>query len=168
MIEKMHRFGVLRSILWGLFGFILCIFAVTSGLHAGEKPLFTASELPIVTDQRAITVSVEVASTHRARIQGLQGRRHLAAKSGMLFDFIKPQIISMWMKNTYISLDMIFIGADGRILHIAENTEPFSLKSILSPVPARAVLEMKAGSADRYGIEPGHRVEHPIFVKKRR
>ena len=84
----------------------------------------------------------------------------------MLFDFIKPQIVSMWMKNTFIPLDMLFIGADGRIVHIAENTEPFSLKTITSPVPASAVLELKAGSAARWGIAIGDRVEHPIFMRK--
>ena len=64
----------------------------------------------------------------------------------------------MWMKNTYISLDMIFIRADGRILRIAENTEPMSTRIIPSRGLAKGVLEVIAGTAKKYGIEPGDRV----------
>ena len=76
----------------------------------------------------------------------------------MLFDFSPEQQVSMWMKNTYISLDMIFIRADGRILRIAENTEPLSTKIISSGGLAKGVLEVIAGTAQKYGIEPGDRV----------
>ncbi len=79
----------------------------------------------------------------------------------MLFDFKPEQEVSMWMKNTYVSLDMIFIRADGRILRIAENTEPLSTKIISSQGPARAVLEVVAGTAQKYGIRPGDRVAPP-------
>ncbi|MEQ8196287.1 MAG: DUF192 domain-containing protein [Rhodospirillales bacterium] len=112
-------------------------------------------------------MSVELAATPEARAQGLQGRRFLAPDSGMLFDFGRSKIITMWMKNTFIPLDMIFIAADGRIVHIARNTEPFSLETIRSPVPASAVLELMAGAARRLGIEPGDRVEHGIFKRSR-
>jgi uncharacterized membrane protein (UPF0127 family) len=81
----------------------------------------------------------------------------------MLFDFNTEQPISMWMKNTYIPLDMIFIRNDGRVSRIAENTEPMSLKVISSAGPARAVLEVIAGTARKYGIAPGDRVAHPMF-----
>ena len=130
--------------------------------------IVAAADMKSGQAKKPILISIELAATEKARVQGLQGRRFLAPNSGMLFDFIKPQIISMWMKNTHISLDMIFVGNDGRIVYIAENTEPFSLKTILSPVPTRAVLELKAGSADHMGIEPGYRIEHPIFMKKLR
>jgi uncharacterized membrane protein (UPF0127 family) len=181
MIEKMHYSGFFRPILTsylGLFtriiGLFICLIVLPSVLQAADKSLFTTSQLRIITAadsksgqvKKPILILIELAASGKARVQGLQGRRFLAPNSGMLFDFIKPQIISMWMKNTHISLDMIFIGDDGRILHIAENTEPFSLKSVLSRVPARAVLELKAGSADRMGIEPGHHIDHPIFKKK--
>ena len=76
----------------------------------------------------------------------------------MLFDFSPEQQVSMWMKNTYISLDMIFIRADGRILRIAENTEPLSTKIISSGGLAKGVLEVIAGTAQKYGIQPGDRV----------
>ena len=72
----------------------------------------------------------------------------------------------MWMKNTYISLDMIFISANGRILRIAENTEPESTKIISSGGLARGVLEVAAGTAKKYGIAPGDRVSHPLFNRR--
>jgi uncharacterized membrane protein (UPF0127 family) len=81
----------------------------------------------------------------------------------MLFDFSPEQQVSMWMKNTYISLDMIFIRADGRILRIAEGTEPLSTKIISSGGLAKGVLEVIAGTAQKYGIQPGDRVAHPLF-----
>ena len=79
-------------------------------------------------------------------------RKELADGKGMLFDFSPEQQVSMWMKNTYISLDMIFIRADGRILRIAENTEPLSTKIISSGGLAKGVLEVIAGTAQKYGI----------------
>ena len=177
MIDKMHRSGVFRLILPKIILLLVCVIALSGVSLAAEKSLFSKSQLRIIASvdtksgqanqaKQPILIAIELAATEKARVQGLQGRRFLAPNMGMLFDFIKPQRISMWMKNTHISLDMVFIGDDGRILHIAENTEPFSLKTIVSPVPARAVLELKAGSADQMGIEPGYRIEHPIFMRK--
>ncbi len=166
MIEMIHRLVVFRPVLLRLILIMGCLFATGERVQAGERSLFFPSQLRIITAQEKISVSIEIAATEQARFQGLQGRRYLAPDAGMLFDFVKPQNISMWMKNTYIPLDMLFISADGRILHIAENTEPFSLKTIAPPVPARAVLELKAGSAARWGVQTGHRIEHPIFMRK--
>ena len=90
-------------------------------------------------------------------------RRELPEGQGMLFDFQREQPTSFWMKNTYISLDMIFIRADGRILRIAENTVPLSEALVSSGGPVRAVLEVIAGTAKKLGIAPGDRVAHPIF-----
>ena len=81
----------------------------------------------------------------------------------MLFDFSPAEEVSMWMKNTYVSLDMIFIRPDGRILRIAENTEPLSTKIISSRGLAKGVLEVVAGTARKFGIQPGDRVAHPLF-----
>lgn len=107
--------------------------------------------------------AVEMARTDEERRTGLMYRKHLAEGRGMLFDFSPPQEIVMWMKNTFVSLDMIFIGADGRILRIAENTEPQSTRTISSQGPARGVLEVVAGTARKLGIAPGDRVGHPLF-----
>jgi uncharacterized membrane protein (UPF0127 family) len=90
-------------------------------------------------------------------------RRDVPEGTGMLFDFKQDTNITMWMKNTYVSLDMIFIRADGRIHRIAESTEPESEKIVAAGAPVRAVLEVVAGTARKLGIRPGDRVAHPIF-----
>jgi uncharacterized protein len=106
---------------------------------------------------------VEVARTDAERAQGLMFRRTLAADRGMLFDFKRVEPVSMWMQNTYVSLDMLFIRPDGTIARIAANTEPLSTRTIPSGEPVLAVLEVPAGTAARLGIRPGDRVEHPLF-----
>ena len=107
--------------------------------------------------------SVELAVTDEERAHGLMYRRSVPDSYGMLFDFKRDQEITMWMKNTYVSLDMIFIQSDGRIRRIAENTETESEKIIPSGGKVRAVLEVVAGTARKLGIEPGDRVASPIF-----
>jgi uncharacterized membrane protein (UPF0127 family) len=81
----------------------------------------------------------------------------------MLFDFQAEQPVAFWMKNTYIPLDMIFIRKDGRILRIAENTEPLSERLVPSGGPVLAVLEVIGGTAKKLGLAPGDRVSYPIF-----
>ena len=119
--------------------------------------------LEIVTKSGVQVFSVEMATTEEEKTTGLMYRKELADGKGMLFDFSPEQQVSMWMKNTYISLDMIFIRADGRILRIAENTEPMSTRIIPSGGLAKGVLEVIGGTARKYGIEPGDRVAHPLF-----
>ena len=119
--------------------------------------------LEIVTKSGVQVFAVEIATTEQEKETGLMYRKELADGKGMLFDFSPEQEVSMWMKNTYISLDMIFIRADGRILRIAENTEPMSTKIIPSRGLAKGVLEVIAGTAQKYGIAPGDRVAHPLF-----
>jgi uncharacterized protein len=122
--------------------------------------------LEIATKSGVQVFSVEMATTEEEKQTGLMYRKELPDGKGMLFDFSPEQQISMWMKNTYISLDMIFIRADGRILRIAENTEPHSTKIISSGGLAKGVLEVIAGTAQKYGIKPGDRVAHPLFNKR--
>ena len=122
--------------------------------------------LEIATKSGVQVFSVEMATTEEEKTTGLMHRKELPDGKGMLFDFTPEQQISMWMKNTYISLDMIFIRADGRILRIAENTEPLSTRIISSGGLAKGVLEVIAGTAQKYGIQPGDRVAHPLFSKR--
>ncbi|ABD88338.1 DUF192 domain-containing protein [Rhodopseudomonas palustris] len=119
--------------------------------------------LEIVTKSGVQVFAVEVATTEQEKTTGLMYRKELADGRGMLFDFSPEQPVSMWMKNTFIPLDMIFIRADGRISRIAENTVPQSLSIIPSGPPAKGVLEVIAGTAKKYGIAPGDRVAHPLF-----
>ena len=107
--------------------------------------------------------SVEVADTDAERSKGLMFRKELTEGRGMLFDFGQEQEVAMWMKNTYVSLDMLFIRSDGRILRIAADTEPLSTRIVPSGGPVRAVLEVAAGTARKLGIAPGDRVAFPIF-----
>jgi uncharacterized protein len=103
--------------------------------------------------------------TDQERERGLMFRKQLPEGQGMLFDFKQEQEVSMWMENTYIPLDMIFIRRDGRIWRIAENAEPLSRTIISSDGPVLAVLEVIGGTAKKLGIAPGDRVGAPIFAR---
>ncbi len=107
--------------------------------------------------------AVELATNDAERSRGLMFRKDLPQGHGMLFDFEPEQPVNFWMHNTFISLDMIFIGGDGRILRIAENTQPLSDRLIASGGPVRAVLEVIAGTASALGIAPGDRVTGAMF-----
>jgi uncharacterized membrane protein (UPF0127 family) len=119
--------------------------------------------LEIVTKNGVHVFTVELARTDETRARGLMFVRELPEGRGMLFDFERDQDVSMWMKNTYIPLDMLFIRADGRIQRIAQKTEPLSERIIPSGGPVRAVLEVIGGTARKLGIAPGDRVAHPMF-----
>jgi hypothetical protein len=133
------------------------------GVVAAQSSPFPVSRLTVETTRGRFAFIVEVADTVARRMQGLQDRHALAPNAGMLFDFQKPQMVSMWMKNTYLPLDMIFIAAHGVVLNIAEKTVPHSLIPIVSAGEALAVLEVNAGTARRLGIRPGDRIHHSIF-----
>ena len=107
--------------------------------------------------------TVEIVDNDADRAKGLMYRKELPEGQGMLFDFHRDQEVSFWMQNTYIPLDMIFIRGDGRISHIAENTEPLSTRLIPSNGPVRAVLEVIGGTSRKLGIAAGDRVASPIF-----
>jgi uncharacterized membrane protein (UPF0127 family) len=87
----------------------------------------------------------------------------LERRQGMLFDFGEPRPVWMWMKNTPLSLDMVFVGASGEVLRIEPRTSPFSLEWIPSGVVVRAVVELLGGTCERLGIAPGDRVIHRLF-----
>jgi uncharacterized membrane protein (UPF0127 family) len=131
--------------------------ALASSRAAGE------ATLEIVSKTGVHAFAVELATNDDERSRGLMFRKELPEGRGMLFDFERDQPVAFWMRNTYVSLDMIFIRGDGRILRIAENTEPLSERLIPSGGPVRAVLEVIAGTARKLGIAPGDRVESPIF-----
>ncbi|MDO6965820.1 DUF192 domain-containing protein [Rhizobium alvei] len=107
---------------------------------------------------------VELASTSDERMKGLMDRQALDAGAGMLFDFGTPRRVYMWMRNTYIPLDMIFIGTDGRIGHIHRNAEPLSETIIDSHIMTLYVLEVNAGEADRRHLKEGDRVIAPAIA----
>ncbi len=109
--------------------------------------------------QGALTVPVEVADTPDARARGLMYRRDLAENAGMLFLFPTPSAQRFWMKNTPLPLDMIFIGADHRIVGIVPNTRPFSTNPLGVDAPSQYVLEVHGGFCAQHGIAAGDQVE---------
>jgi uncharacterized membrane protein (UPF0127 family) len=155
--DRKAAWSLVRGLLAAIFVFAAC---------AGSTRAANFQPLEIATRNGVQVFSVEMATTEQEKTTGLMYRKELADGKGMLFDFSPEQEVTMWMKNTYISLDMIFIRADGRILRIAENTEPLSTKIIPSGGLAKAVLEVPAGTAQKYGIRPGDRVAHPLFGGK--
>src|SRR3954470_11975067 len=130
---------------------------------AQQLQSFPTADLTIETAGGPRKFHVELATTPPQLEQGLMFRRTLAPDTGMLFDFKTPSPVSMWMKNTFIPLDMLFIDAGGRVINIAERTVPHSLDPLAAAGPARAVLEVNGGTAARLGIKPGDRVVFPIF-----
>lgn len=160
MVARLRIGGRLMMSLAAAFAVLVTLCINPAARAASFQPL------EIATKSGVQVFSVEMATTEEEKQNGLMHRKELPDGKGMLFDFSPEQQISMWMKNTYISLDMIFIRADGRILRIAENTEPLSTKIISSGGLAKGVLEVIAGTAQKYGIQPGDRVAHPLFSKR--
>jgi uncharacterized membrane protein (UPF0127 family) len=148
-------------------GRVLAVLAVALGASAAS--LAQAAELQtleIASKTGVHTFQVEMAITPEEKEHGLMFRRELPEGQGMLFDFQSDQNVAFWMKNTYIPLDMLFIRGDGRILRIAENTEPLSERNIPSGGPVRAVLEVIGGTAKKLGIAAGDRVGGSIFKSR--
>lgn len=142
----------------GPIAILLALFiAAVPARPAGQQTLEIASKSGVHM------FSVEIADNDAEREKGLMYRKELPEGQGMLFDFHRDQEVSFWMQNTYIPLDMVFIRGDGRILRIAENTEPMSTRLIPSGGPVRAVLEVIGGTARKLGIAPGDRVASPVF-----
>src|SRR5947207_6193580 len=124
---------------------------------------FPTSELTIISATGPHRFKVELAETPAQMTQGLMFRTSLAPDAGMLFDYKQPIAATMWMRNTLIPLDMLFVDAGGRIVNIHQRAVPQSDDEIAAAAPVRAVIELNGGTASRLGIEPGDRVVHPIF-----
>lgn len=124
---------------------------------------FERSKLSVISKSKSHEFIVEIARTDRQQRQGLMFRRRLASNEGMLFVYSSAKILKMWMKNTYLPLDMLFIDARGRIVNIVERTIPGSLEEISSVEQAMAVLEVNGGTSSRLKIQKGDRVRHPAF-----
>jgi uncharacterized membrane protein (UPF0127 family) len=149
-----------RAVLW------FCIFAaVAAAAGSAAAPLqsFETSSLTIVSAHGRHRFTVQLAQTPAQMQQGLMFRPSLAADAGMLFDFKEPTVATMWMHNTLIPLDMLFVDANGTIVNIRARAVPESDAVISAEAPVRAVLELNGGTAARLGIARGDRVLHPIF-----
>ncbi len=144
---------------------LLALFVMTGMLVAGlrEGAAQSLEMLAITTSSGRHQFQVEVMRTPDERAKGLMFRRYMPPDRGMLFDFERTEPVSMWMQNTFISLDMVFIRADGTVARIAEQTEPLSTRTIPSGEPVLSVLEINAGVAAKIGLKPGDKVEHALF-----
>lgn len=147
----------MRALRWTAVLLFGLLFVAGPAASAGRETIEIASKTGVHA------FSVEMATTEAERQQGLMHRKELPEGHGMLFDFHRDQEVGFWMRNTYIPLDMIFIRSDGRIMRIAENTEPLSEKIVPSNGAVRAVLEVIGGTARKLGIAPGDRVAGSIF-----
>jgi uncharacterized protein len=125
---------------------------------------FTSSELTIETAKGPQKFTIELALSDAQMEQGLMFRRSLAPDAGMLFDFKTPTNVAMWMKNTLIPLDMLFVDEHGRIVDIHERAVPLSLDTIATKAPARYAIELNGGTAARLGIKIGDRVTSPAMA----
>jgi uncharacterized protein len=135
--------------------------AAETGQGAAQQGLET---LQLVTASGPHELSVEVMRTAEQRQRGLMFRRFLPQNRGMLFLFEAERPVAMWMKNTYLPLDMVFIGKTGRVVGLAENVEPLSEKIIPSGAPTYAVLELNAGVAAKIGLRIGDALRYPAFT----
>ena len=149
--------------------FLLAIVAFVFASEARAQtalraPGFPRSDLTIQgADGRSHRFSVELADTDERRAYGLMHRDAMPQDHGMLFDFKRDQHVAMWMRNTRIPLDMLFIDRDGRIVNIHARAIPFDETSINSDGPVRSVLELNGGTASRLGLKPGDVVRHAMF-----
>jgi uncharacterized membrane protein (UPF0127 family) len=160
-MKRFHR--IATACLWALLAWSASASAASKDVRELDR-MFPKSTLQIATpDARLHKFDVWVADTDARRMRGLMFVEHLADDAGMLFVYPAPQPIAMWMKNTPLSLDILFVTAEGRVHHIAENTTPQSTDTIPSNGVVYAVIELKAGTAARMKIRPGAQVIHPAF-----
>ena len=148
-----------RSVLFlllSLFSFAACQ-AQVSGPNLISLDQFPKGTLEIQHERQTHKFDLWIAQTPEQQSQGLMFVRDLPENRGMLFIAQQPRVFSMWMKNTYIPLDMVFIGADGRIRKIVPNTTPHSLATVSSDEPVKAIVELKGGEAARRSLQVGDR-----------
>ena len=144
----------------------LAVFYVSDGRLSPSpavQPSLETEPLQIVTKSGVRSFQVEIARSPEEQRTGLMFRTSLADDAGMLFLHEAPQELNMWMRNTYIPLDMVFIRGDGTIHRIEANTQPMSEEIISSEGDVTAVLEIPGGASSRLGIVPGDKVRHSFF-----
>jgi uncharacterized protein len=156
------RLGLATRVLWLLASLPAApIVRAEAALESVDQ--FPSLQMSIRTHAGLEWFSVWIADTPSREKQGLMFVRWLPTDRGMLFPQATPQVMTMWMKNTLIPLDMVFIDAQGHIVYVRENTTPQSEALISTPTPVKAVLELAGGVCAKLGIRVGDRVEHQFF-----
>ncbi len=156
MTVQYHRFVCRFS--------VLLMVAVMWAALASSAQAFEESELTIDTATGTHAFMIEIARTSQEQALGLMHRRALAPDFAMLFPFERARESSFWMRDTYVSLDMVFIAEGGIVHRIERDTEPLSLRPVPSRGPVVAVLEFVAGTADRIGLAPGDKINHDAIL----
>jgi uncharacterized membrane protein (UPF0127 family) len=161
-VRKVQGAAAMRATgirLWAALAFVIFLAASARvPTHGGEL-----DSLDIITSTGRHAFQIEIADNDTTRERGLMDRRYMAADHGMLFEFERDALVSFWMKNTYIPLDMIFISPSGVVTRITANAEPLSERVIPSGGPCIAVLELNGGTAASIGLKVGDKVRHPFF-----
>ena len=139
--------------------------AALPGAPALALATFEKSELVIESSGQSHKFVIEMARTPEQQQQGLMFRNKMEPNAGMLFVYKTPQTISMWMYQTNLPLDMVFIGSDGKIVNIHERAVPHSTTTIESAGPCIAVLELNGGTAARLKLKAGDVVKHPDIAR---
>jgi uncharacterized membrane protein (UPF0127 family) len=155
------------AVLAALFSFMPVLIVVPPSVSA-QQPQFRKDKLTLKTSSGDHVIAIEVAETNEQKSLGLMFRTSVPPNTGMLFPYNDPQELTMWMRNTYASLDMVFIRRDGIVHRIEYGTEPLSERVISSKGPVTAVLELAAGEAKRLGVMAGDRVDHATFNPRKR
>ncbi|MEM9280087.1 MAG: DUF192 domain-containing protein, partial [Pseudomonadota bacterium] len=144
--------------------FLLAAFVMVVNVHAQPAPdpnaVFPVETLAVKTSAGEFTFTIEVADEDAERQRGLMFRQAMLPTHGMLFEFQKTQVIYMWMENTVLPLDMIFIRSDGSVARVEENTTPFSRRIIASGEPVSHVLELNAGMVRQIALKPDDIILH--------
>lgn len=137
--------------------------AADADAQTSAQPGLPVAPLTIVTGRGRFDFEVEVADDPQEQAVGLMFRETMGPRAGMLFDFGVTRDVSMWMRNTPLSLDMVFIRKDGTVASVAQRTTPFSEAIIASGAPVAYVLELNAGIANLIGLAAGDRVTSPAI-----
>jgi uncharacterized membrane protein (UPF0127 family) len=150
-----------------VFLLLLIILASPEPLRAGQSPVdFEKDTVTLETAAgERVVFAVEIARSREQLMQGLMYRRSMAPNAGMLFLYERPRRVAMWMKNTLIPLDILFLDRMGRVQYLHERAIPGSLQSIGPEGKVAAVLEVNGGTVKRLGIAEGDRIDHPFFEK---
>lgn len=119
--------------------------------------------LTILSESTEHPFMVEEAKTLEQQARGMMWREEMGEDTGMIFEFAEPKIATIWMKNTAIPLDILFVRSNGQILKIEHMAQPYTLRSASSEAVIAAVVELKGGRALELGIKPGDTVQHPFF-----
>ncbi len=148
---------ILASVLFSL------LFLAGPSLASEEVVRLPVEQVVVTTDRGDIAFATELATNDDTRSRGLMFRRSMGEREAMLFHWPSPRVVTMWMRNTYLSLDMLFVTADGTVVHVQANTVPQSLDVLSAGREVTAVMEVVAGTAAQLGIRPGSKLKHRFF-----